>query len=224
MKKFKGYLYNFIEKVFPKLGFFMLVLFIMIYIVAVINIEFKNKISTFMIPMVSFIEKSIVTQNRGESFLNMSVLIISFYVTVISVFGVGFSRATVLLAQKDEAISFIKYSKYAILSSVLCLITTIFYDSIAIGMGIVIYALLLLWTFVNFIRFVIISIEMFSANILNAYKDAEDERKQKENYSNTIEAIYQLLKKEIDNPSELVKRAKAQALRERMGNTEKDIK
>lgn len=224
MKKFKGYLYNFIEKVFPKLGFFMLVLFIMIYIVAVINIEFKNKISTFMIPMVSFIEKSIVTQNRGESFLNMSVLIISFYVTVISVFGVGFSRATVLLAQKDEAISFIKYSKYAILSSVLCLITTIFYDSIAIGMGIVIYALLLLWTFANFIRFVIISIEMFSANILNAYKDAEDERKQKENYSNTIEAIYQLLKKEIDNPSELVKRAKAQALRERMGNTEKDIK
>ena len=83
MKKFKGYLYNFIEKVFPKLGFFMLVLFIMIYIVAVINIEFKNKMSTFMIPMVSFIEKSIVTQNRGESFLNMSVLIISFYVTVI---------------------------------------------------------------------------------------------------------------------------------------------
>ena len=91
-------------------------------------------------------------------------------------------------------------------------------------MGIVIYALLLLWTFANFIRFVIISIEMFSANIINAYKDAEDERKQKENYSNTIEAIYQLLKKEIDNPSELVKRAKAQALRERMGNTEKDIK
>lgn len=116
----------------------------------------------------NLLSQEILSSDVIESLIGFPVMLIGVYITVISVFGIGFSKATVLLSESNAVDKFIKYAQVSILSAIILLFSTILHEVISWDNWSIVYLIIILWATTNFLRFIIITLRMYTINIREA--------------------------------------------------------
>jgi len=167
--KFNKFFDILIEFIFPRC---LPLIFIIFLVIAYSLQEYIGKWYIKVQEFQIFVNESILTTSLLGSLVEIPILLLGIYITVISVFGIGFSKATVLVAKNNQAKNFIKYAQVAIVSAVLFLMSTILYDLISFELWALVYLNILIWCFANFIRFITITMKMYTINIQDADEQA----------------------------------------------------
>lgn len=172
LKKVFSYI---IEFILPKLPLMLLVLSALVEFLS----PSGTPLSTYIHKIKFFLDERLFTVSRLEMLTTISVVLIGFYITVISVFGSSYSQAVVIISKNQYSNLFIKYASYAILSAFIYFLLTIFYDVFQWDFFVFIYTSIFLWLVANFIRFSLIILLMYKENINKASDIVENEEKYK---------------------------------------------
>lgn len=138
------------------------------------------------------ISENFLTDTKLDTLTTVSVTLSGFCVTIMSVFGVGVSNATIEIAKNGLSYEFMKYAIEATISSFIFFGITILMDLVDNNYIVMFYIFIMLWAILNFIRFSIVVLAMYKNNINNVHKEIEEEEMYKAN-------IQKLLQKIIDN-------------------------
>lgn len=158
-----------IEFVFPI--WLPIIAIIFLIIVSIFHKHCEN-IYSQVLALNFYIDKIIFKEELLGSLLEIPIVLLGIYITIISVFGIGFSKATILVAQNNKSGYFIKYAQTAIISAIMLLVSTIVYDLISLKIWTLIYLDFLIWCLANFVRFIIITMKMYTINIKEANNEA----------------------------------------------------
>ncbi|QUH21431.1 hypothetical protein [Alkaliphilus sp. B6464] len=137
----------------------------------------------------SFLNADILTDARVEMLTTISVVLIGFNVTIMSVFGSSYSQAVVEISDKNLCENFIKYAKKFLIVTFIFFIITIFYDVMKWEFFVFIYISVFISVIMEFIRFSAIVLKMYDVNISDASSAVE---KQKKYQDETIKLLRQI--------------------------------
>lgn len=183
-KQEEGYWWKiFIEKILPCIPGILLIIACILYI-----LPCKNYVTIIII----FLESSIFDQQRINSLINVSVVLIGFYVTIMSIFGSNSSVAVVAISKANLSHKFTSYIRTALISTFIYLIFTIFYDAIKLEFIILLYTINFLWVVVNLIRIAYLSINLYDYNIKQSANIKENEDKNNQEILNLLKDIKNL--------------------------------
>jgi len=198
----------FFERVLTKIPF--------IFLFCVIIINYINNKNIFLKITKEFAKNYLLLDNRVEMLITVSVVVIGFYITVISVFGSNYSIAIVKVSEFNKTNDYIKYAERAVISAFFHFIMLIFYDLwIAKNqIFIFIYLTLFSWLIATFIRFSSITFKMYKYNIKKAYELLEKEKRDKEDLLILINKIKNMLEVRNINNEEYFKRLQEESRRQ----------
>ena len=160
-----------IEFIFPK---WLPLVFILSIIILYTLQKYIINLSILINRANEFIVTNILKESLLNSLIEIPIVMLGIYITVISVFGIGFSRATVIISKNGLAEKFIKYTQISIISAIVFLIGTITYDLFSSKLWTFLYLDLIIWCFSNFVRFIDITMKMYSINIKEASKEEKN--------------------------------------------------
>lgn len=130
-----------------------------------------------------------LTESKLDTLTTVSVTLSGFCVTIMSVFGVGVSNATIEISKNGLSTEFMLYAIEATISSFILFGITVFMDLINSSYIVLLYILIILWAIFNFIRFSIVVLAMYKNNINNVHREIEEEEKYKENIQKLLQTI-----------------------------------
>ncbi|SET55845.1 hypothetical protein SAMN05660297_02759 [Natronincola peptidivorans] len=174
---------------FIPLGFILVAVIIKFFSFQIGSVEL------FYIGVHKFLSEIIFTQTRLEMLSTISVVLIGFNVTIMSVFGSSYSQAIIRISEENLSANFITYSKNSLVASFVFFIITMFFDAIPLEFFIFIYTTSFLTIIVEFIRFTAVVLKMYEVNIdsaSDAVKIQEEERKELIGLLREIKDIYSI--------------------------------
>ncbi|WP_039241035.1 hypothetical protein [Clostridium botulinum] len=145
----------------------------LIIITAMYILPFRNCLD----PIFKWLIIDIFTKERVSSLVNISVILVGFYVTIMSIFGSNSCIAVVEMSKAKLANKFTSYIKKALLSTFIFLIYTIFYDTVKFRFLMFLYVIIFTWVIANLIRVAYLSIKLYEHNIKKAYTINEEQNK-----------------------------------------------
>lgn len=164
-----------IQKTLPRVSLFFFIITLIIYFFVPKQWGIYDK----LINLGSFLREDLFIETKSEMLMTISVVLISFYVTVMSVFGASISNAVLEISKNELSDDFMSYAIEAIISTFTHFIVTIFFDVIKGEYFIYIYTSILLWVIFNFMRFSAVVLKMYENNIINASKISKQERNER---------------------------------------------
>lgn len=129
---------------------------------------------------LSYILNNILAEDNRELLINILSILLGFIITIISVFGIGYSKATVKICEENLEKKFCTIAKKILCIATILLIIVFFgYDMRKIQIFTMGFFLLLIYFFIKFIVFGMIVLKMFNYNIQNSKKEFEEDEKLK---------------------------------------------
>ncbi|MCP3028812.1 hypothetical protein [Halobacillus sp. A5] len=151
------------EILLPKIFFGMLLLAILNLIY--LFIDPNSHYLTIVNNIESELQSLIFNEDKVGLLINISIVLIGFLITVMSVLGTNYSRAVLKMAEDDTSDRFIGYSTWSLFLAFSFLILSIINTNLVTPGETFIHFFLLCSLLSNAIRFSIIVIEIFRKNI-----------------------------------------------------------
>lgn len=201
-----------IEKWILFIPIVFLVLSTILYFLSFSDSLLKNCFQIFE----QLLKTKIFSETRVSSLINISVVLIGFYITIMSIFGSNFSTAIVDISEKGLGGKFIAYTKGSLISAFIYFIVTIFFDIFKLKFFIFIYSAIFLWVITNMIRITYITIKLYGYNINNANEEIKKQNNVNQQMITLLQEIkdlhnrkddqyYQNLKKTVQKQKENAK-------------------
>ncbi|MGP4070665.1 hypothetical protein [Halobacillus sp. B29] len=168
------------ELILPKV--FLGLIVVSFFYFLIINIPFFDvesmaKLSEFEEELSSIL----FNENKSSLLINISVVLIGFFITVMSVLGTNYSKAVSKLVEDNVSDRFISYSAWALTYAFTFLILSILNTDFSEEGVTLIYSFLFCALLANAIRFTLIVIEIFRKNISGSCDEVrEQDQKEKE--------------------------------------------
>ncbi len=173
-----------IEKWIMKIPIIFAALLFFIYLLSY-KILFFNK--SYLI-LSNFLNR-LFAKDRMSTLINISVVLIGFYVTIMSIFGSNVSAAIVKLSENELSENFIKYIKSGLFFAFSYFFLTIFFDVFKSNLFIIIYTTVFLLVLSSCIRICLISIKLYQYNIENASELSKEAEKNQEQILTLLQEI-----------------------------------
>lgn len=139
---------------------------------------------------INHIKNSIFTANSRDFLINVLSILSGFVITIISVFGIGYSKATIKICEEGLEEKFCKIAKEIMYVSIVLLAIIIFIYNITNNeICSIILLLALIFVVIRFIVFSVVVIKMFDYNMKNAKQEYEENEKQTEKIIELLEKI-----------------------------------
>lgn len=177
-----------IEEWILKIPIAFLILSGILFVLSFTSIFFNNIFTIFD----TFLKNQMFTSTRISQLINVSVVLIGFYMTIMSIFGSNPSQAIVNISKGGLSRKFISYIKNSLLSTFIFFIVTIFFDFFTSKFFVLIYGTIFLWVLMNMIRMTYITIKLYGYNISNANKALAEKNKQKREMLSLLQEIKDL--------------------------------
>ena len=179
---------QFIEKYLNYLAFIFLIIIFAIYVLS-IKFSFFQKLE---ITIYSFINLELFIESRISTLTTISVVLIGFYITVMSIFGTSYSKAIVKISRNDLGNKFMNYANISIFITFIYFLLTIFFDIFNNKLFLYFYSSIFIYTITNFIRFSSIVLKMYKVNITKASNIIDKELKEKKDLMRILKEIRDL--------------------------------
>ena len=180
-----------IEKWIITVPIVFLILSFILYVLSYINVFLKNCFIIFQ----QFLKLQIFSSTRISALINISVVLIGFYITIMSIFGSNSSTAIIDISREGLSGKFMSYIKNSLISTFSYFIVTIFFDVFKFEFFVFIYATIFLWVIVNMIRIIYITIKLYGYNIENANIKIEEQNKRDSEMIKLLQEIKDLQNK-----------------------------
>lgn len=119
------------------------------------------------------VDAKLFSTTKIEMLTTISVVLIGFYITVMSVFGTSYSKSIIEISGANLGKKFIRYSSLSLGYAFLFLVTAVMYDvfSFTFKSGLLFFLLIAMLT--NCARYTIIVMLMYSTNISSAKQNSD---------------------------------------------------
>jgi hypothetical protein len=202
---------KFIEKHLNYFGLVFLVITLLLY-------RFSNNFSIIKkaeIYIYEFLKLELFIESRVSTLTTISVVLIGFYITVMSVFGTSQSKAIVKISRNNLGDKFMNYANRSIVTTFVYFLATIFFDLLNYRVLLYFYTSIFIYMITNFIRFSSIVLAMYKENITEASNIMDQEVKEKKQ-------LLKLLREIKDSNSERNNQEGEERLKKMMEKTEKE--
>ncbi|MFW5794915.1 MAG: hypothetical protein ACOCV1_05485 [Bacillota bacterium] len=208
----KKWFNKFIEKYLNYLGLVFLITTLLLYGFSN-NFSFIRKLEIFI---YNFLRFELLVESRVSTLTTISVVLIGFYITVMSVFGTSHSKAIVKISRNDLGEKFMKYANRAIMTTFVYFLATIFFDLLNHRVLFYFYTSVFIYMITNFIRFSSIVLAIYKENITEASDIMDQEIKEKKQLLRLVREIKDLsFEKNNQDDEERLKKIKEMTEKEK---------
>jgi hypothetical protein len=207
----KKWFNKFIEKYLNYLGLVFLIITLLLYAFSN-NFSFIRKLEIFIYKFLRF---ELLVESRVSTLTTISVVLIGFYITVMSVFGTSQSKAIVKISRNNLGDKFMNYANRSIVTTFVYFLATIFFDLLNHRVLLYFYTSIFIYMITNFIRFSSIVLAMYKENITEASDIMDQEIKEKKQ-------LLKLLREIKDSNSERNNKDGEERLKKMIEKTEKE--
>jgi len=209
--RLKKWFNKFIEKHLNYFGLVFLVITLLLYGLSN-NFSIIRKIEFFIYDFLKF---ELLVESRVSTLTTISVVLIGFYITVMSVFGTSQSKAIVKISRNNLGDKFMNYANRSIVTTFIYFLATIFFDLLNHRVLLYFYTSIFIYMITNFIRFSSIVLAMYKENITEASDIMDQEIKEKKQF-------LKLLREIKDSNSEINNQEDEERLKKMIEKTEEE--
>jgi len=209
--RLKKWFNKFIEKHLNYFGLVFLVITLLLYGLSN-NFSIIRKIEFFIYDFLKF---ELLVESRVSTLTTISVVLIGFYITVMSVFGTSQSKAIVKISRNNLGDKFMNYANRSIVTTFIYFLATIFFDLLNHRVLLYFYTSIFIYMITNFIRFSSIVLAMYKENITEASDIMDQEIKEKKQ-------LLKLLREIKDSNSEINNQDGEERLKKMIEKTEEE--
>jgi len=149
-----------------------------------------------------FLIEQLFTRDRINTLTTVAVVLIGFYVTIMSVFGANYSQAVLKISNSKLSKKFTGYAGQGLVVTFVYFVFTIFYDTVGWKFFIFIYGFTFLLVISNFIRFAMIILKMYDENINSASEVIAEEQKTRNELITILRQIKDTCNTSVTNNSD----------------------
>lgn len=177
MKKIKNKINELIENgtnyIFVIFSIINIIMFLNRYI---LKIEIIDNIYNVYL---DYIIKNILSKNNRDFLINILSILSGFVITIISVFGIGYSKATIKICEDRLEEKFCKIAKEIVYTSIILLaMILLMYNIREFEIFTIIMFLLIVYIIIRFMIFGVVVFKMFDYNIKNSKIEFEEDNRQ----------------------------------------------
>ncbi|SDC57461.1 hypothetical protein [Halanaerobium congolense] len=207
----KKWFNKFIEKYLNYFSLVFLVITLLLYGLSN-NFSIIKKLEFFIYDFLKF---ELLVESRVSTLTTISVVLIGFYITVMSVFGTSQSKAIVKISRNNLGDKFMNYANRSIVTTFVYFLATIFFDLLNHRVLLYSYTSIFIYMITNFIRFSSVVLAMYKENITEASDIMDQEIKEKKQ-------LLKLLREIKDSNSERNNQDSEEKLKKMIEKTEKE--
>ncbi|HLR81068.1 MAG TPA: hypothetical protein VK119_10940 [Bacillota bacterium] len=178
---------KFFEKWLPQTSLFIIIISFLIFIINQF-LSIENQLFYFQI-VEQVLQRNLLNQNKSSLLINISVVLIGFHITVMSVLGTSYSKSVIKLSKENLTKKFIRYVSFSLFYSFVFLLMTIFHDNLNyFGLPMLHFSFFIA-VIANSVRFSIITMQIFQKNIELAAEYSEEKQQRDQEFLILIKDI-----------------------------------